>query len=131
MRNNVNYIGYSEKQILFRAKNEYHKEIENDNILYGKRAVSDIRNIDNPIVKLVENENLVNLAKYLLKVDEVVVLMGGFTQTYPVVLGKEIEFMQIHQVLTIIDVFLIFLIKKLIVVIYTYIQLTLIQITHL
>ena len=88
MRNNVNYIGYSEKQILFRAKNKYHKEIENDNILYGKRAVSDIRNIDNPIVKLVENDNLVNLAKYLLKVDEVVVLMGGFTQTYPGSLGE-------------------------------------------
>lgn len=83
--NDVSYVGWSKEQILFRGQS---KNFENRNCLEGKRGVLDILNIDNPVVKIIENEKILNLAKRLLNSEEVILLNGSFAASYPSNLGE-------------------------------------------
>ena len=64
--NNVVYNGFSENQIYFRGVVNKNKSFQNENILHGKRASIGLRNVDDKIVQIIEDERLINLAKYLM-----------------------------------------------------------------
>ena len=81
--NYVKYRGWSKNQILLR-----YQKYENENILIGKRGVLNVINIDDPIVKIIENNEILNLAKNLLNEDEIVFLNGSFAVSYPGNLGE-------------------------------------------
>ena len=83
--NDITYRGLSKEQILFRYQS---KNFEDRNCLEGKRGVLDILNIDNHVVKVIENKKILNVVKKLLNSEEVILLNGSFAASYPSNLGE-------------------------------------------
>ena len=84
----VRYLGWSKKQILYRAQNHKFSSFLKENALTGKRGVLNINNISDPIIKIVENEKILSLAKSLLGCKDVVLLNGSLAVSYPGNLGE-------------------------------------------
>ena len=61
----VRYLGWSKKQILYRAQNHKFSSFLKENALTGNRGVLNINNVSDPIIKIVENKKILSLAKSL------------------------------------------------------------------
>ena len=86
--NKVKYSGWSENQILFRNQYDTFNNFLDENILYGKRGVLDVKNIDDPVVKIIEEKKIIKLAQFMLDREDIVFLNGSFAVSYPGNLGE-------------------------------------------
>ena len=100
----VVYNGFSKNQIYYRGNIKFNSDAVQENILYGKRASLSLRNVDDKIIRVIEDERILDLARYIMKTNDIMMLVGGFTQTYPGSLGEGKEFIQICQLSIIIEV---------------------------
>lgn len=85
IKKKVSYRGWSKKQILFRNQD---KNLSDENSLEGKRGVLNVLNIENSVVRIIENEKILNLAKNFLNEKDLVFLNGSFAVSYPGNLGE-------------------------------------------
>ena len=83
--NDVSYRGWSKDQILFR--NQF-TDLSKNNCLLGKRGVLNVLNLDDPVVQIIENKKITDIAKKFLNEDEIIFLNGSFATSYPENLGE-------------------------------------------
>jgi predicted SAM-dependent methyltransferase/ectoine hydroxylase-related dioxygenase (phytanoyl-CoA dioxygenase family) len=58
-------------------------ELINDNPLYGKRFILDVTDFPKNLIKVVEHDHILNIAKKMLSTDKVVLHNGSISAVYP------------------------------------------------